>query len=36
MAAILTIGVLGLLLDNMVRLIEQRIYRLWGMHKRRI
>ena len=36
MAAILTIGILGLLLDNMVRLIEQRIYRLWGMHKRRI
>ena len=35
MAAILTIGILGLLLDSTVRLIEQRICRLWGMHKRR-
>ncbi|BAL83160.1 hypothetical protein SELR_14520 [Selenomonas ruminantium subsp. lactilytica TAM6421] len=33
MAAILTIGVLGLLLDGGVRLLEGRIYRLWGMKK---
>ena len=34
MAAILTIGVLGLLLDGGVRLLEGRIYRLWGLKKR--
>lgn len=34
MAAILTIGVLGLALDTLVALVEHRIYRIWGIHER--
>ncbi len=34
MAAIITIGVLGLLLDSLVRMVESWIYRRWGMRER--
>lgn len=33
-AAIITIGVLGLLLDTLFGLLEHRIYRIWGIHER--
>lgn len=35
MAAIITIGVLGLILDTAVRLIEKRIYKIWGIEERK-
>ena len=34
MAAIVTIGVLGLLLDSLVHLVERWIYRRWGLQER--
>ena len=34
MAAIVTIGVLGLLLDSLVHLVERWIYRRWGIQER--
>lgn len=34
MAAIITIGVLGLCLDSGVRLIETAVNRRWGVHER--
>lgn len=34
MAAIITIGVLGLLLDTLVAVLEHHIYRIWGIPER--
>lgn len=35
MAAIITIGVLGLILDTCVRWLEKRIYNIWGIQERK-
>ncbi len=34
-AAIITIGVLGLILDTIVKMLESRIYKIWGIHERK-
>ncbi len=35
MAAIITIGVLGLILDTIVKMLESRIYKIWGIPERK-